>query len=66
MREDISLPGLVHQETRGPWDLQDSQDARRLDLDALEPLVQWVDREHAETPDSEVHQVCQEQLETVD
>jgi len=50
----------VDQETRAPWDLQDSQDVRRLDLDALEPLVQWVDKELAETPDSEVHQECQE------
>lgn len=65
-KEDTSPPGLVHQETRAQWDLQDSQDAPQLGLDALEPLVQWVDREHAETLDSEVHQVCQELLETVD
>lgn len=66
LTEDTSPPGLVDQETRGPWDHLDSQDARRLDLDALESLVQWVDRELAETPDSEVHQECQELLEAVD
>jgi len=66
LKEDSSPPGLVDQETRAPWDLQDSQDVRRLDLDALEPLVQWVDKELAETPDSEVHQECQELPVTVD